>query len=313
MADRGPVRAQAEDRRAGAELRMSYLLFLDESGHDRRNCPFEVRGGVALHADQLWPFVQGMKRLEESCYGTQLHRHGTEIKGHKLLDKDRYRWAEQGPPLDDEARRKHSLAFLNKSRQGQELSRIEFTAYGQASLAMARGIFTLLRGHRATLFAAAIPARVQVPGTFEAAEFLRKDQVFLLERFFYFLERENVPGLLVMDETNKNDDRLFVRKLERYFLRTETGRHRTARIVPSPFFVSSDMAYPIQAADVCIYCVNWGFRIPHGMNGETREEIRSEFEPWMNDLQYRGDVRGRDGQAHHIHGVVYVPDPYVNR
>ena len=43
---------------------MSYLLFMDESGHDHRNCPYEVRGGVALHAGRLWPFVQGMLELE---------------------------------------------------------------------------------------------------------------------------------------------------------------------------------------------------------------------------------------------------------
>ncbi len=48
---------------------MSYLLFLDESGHDHKNAPYEVRGGVALHAEKLWPFVQGMKKLEEACFG----------------------------------------------------------------------------------------------------------------------------------------------------------------------------------------------------------------------------------------------------
>ena len=31
---------------------MSYLLFLDESGHDHRTMPYEVRGGVALHASE---------------------------------------------------------------------------------------------------------------------------------------------------------------------------------------------------------------------------------------------------------------------
>jgi hypothetical protein len=27
---------------------MSYLFFMDESGHDHRNTPYEVRGGVAI-------------------------------------------------------------------------------------------------------------------------------------------------------------------------------------------------------------------------------------------------------------------------
>ena len=38
------------------------------------------------------------------------------------------------------------------------------------------------------------------------------------------------------------------------------------------------MAYPVQAADLCIYCVNWAFRLPtQGMNEPVREEIRAEF------------------------------------
>jgi hypothetical protein len=70
-----------------------------------------------------------------------------------------------------------------------------------------------------------------------------------------------------MDGTDKTLDRKFVRQLESYFIKTNTGRYRSQWIVPTPFFVSSDMAYPVQAADLCIYCVNWAFRLPtQGMN-----------------------------------------------
>jgi hypothetical protein len=85
--------------------------------------------------------------------------------------------------------------------------RQEFTAYGQASLEMARGMFQLLRAHKARLFAAAIPRDAQRPTTFEAEEYLRKDQVFLLQRFFDFLESERQHGLLVMDQQEKVADR----------------------------------------------------------------------------------------------------------
>ena len=70
---------------------MSWLMFLDESGHDHRNMPYEVRGGVALHAGMVWPFVQALHRLELSAFGTELAQFKKELKGEKLLDKDRYR------------------------------------------------------------------------------------------------------------------------------------------------------------------------------------------------------------------------------
>ena len=142
---------------------------------------------------------------------------------------------------------------------------------------------------------------------------LRKDQVFLFERFFYLLEQEQQHGMIVMDQVEKSVDRKFVRRLETYFTRTATGRYRTAWIVPSPFFVASDMAYPIQAADLCIYCLNWGFRLPSlGMSAETRREIADEFGPWLSRLQFRGQGY-REGETFHTYGIVFVPDPYTPR
>jgi len=74
------------------------------------------------------------------------------------------------------------------------------------------------------------------------------------------------------------------------------------------------MAAPIQAADVCIYCVNWGFGKPSiGMDGEIRQEILDEFSPWLDQLQFEGECYRDDGEVVPTYGVVYVPDPYTSR
>lgn len=292
---------------------MSWLLFLDESGHDHRQMPYEVRGGIALHARELWPFVQAMQRLELDSFGCQLSLYRKELKGSTLLDKKRYRFAQQDSEFPDEARRKHARSFLTKGLEKKPPLRDEFTAYGQACLEMARGIFQLLRNHKAVLLATAIPKTPHKPATFEAEEFLRKDHVFLFERFFYFLEEQREHGLLVMDEVEKTTDRRFVSRLESYFRKTQTGRYRTAWIVPTPLFVSSDMTYAVQAADLCIYCLNWGFRLPSlGMGADTRPEIATEFGPWLNQLQFRGQIH-KNGTVFDTFGIAYVPDPYTAR
>ncbi len=292
---------------------MSWLLFMDESGHDHKSMPYEVRGGVAIHAEDLWHFVQDIRRLELACFGGELHQFKKEIKGCKLLDRDRFKWAAQGPTMDAEERRKLSRGFMTKGLEHKPPKRDEFTAYGQACLEMARGIFQSLRDHGAKLFAAAIPRSVEKPDTYEAAEFLRKDQVFLFERYFNFLEQEHEDGLLVMDEVEETADRQFVRRMQAYFERTQTGRQRTAWIVPTPFFVSSNLTYPVQAADLAIYCVNWGFRLPNkGMDATTRPEIASEFGPWMKQIQSRTEVYD-DGEVFEQFGIVFVRDPYTAR
>lgn len=293
---------------------MSWLLFLDESGHDHKSMPYEVRGGVAIHASNLWRFIKDLQRRELDAFGAQLHQYRTEIKGSKLLDKDRFTWAAQESPLAAEDRREHCRTFLSKGLQKKPPSRVEFTAYGQGCLEMATGIFESLRDHQAKLFAAAIPKGVHRPDPMEAEDFLRKDHVFLLERYFYHLEDEDQHGLVVMDQVEASSDRRFVRRLEEYFQKTQTGRHRAARIVPAPFFVASDMCYPVQAADVAIYCVNWGFRLPlRGMTAETRSEIAENFGPWLAQLQFLGRQQGREGDSFNTYGIVYVPDPYTRR
>jgi len=287
---------------------MSWLLFLDESGHDHAQMPYEVRGGIALRDSQLWPFTRAMQQLERDSFGCSLHAFQKELKGSTLLDRKRFRFANQAPPMPADERQKHSRAFLTKGLQKVNPSSSEFCAYGQACIEMARGIFQLLRDHKAVLFASMIPrgsGRAIGPNE----DMLRKDKVFLLERFFYFLEIKKENGLLVMDGTEKMADRKFVRQLEGYFVKTSAGRYRTQWIVPTPFFVSSDMAYPIQAADVCIYCVNWAFRLPsHGMNEPIRDEIRVEFFDWIHDLQFHGDGY-REGSVFEVWGICYVPNP----
>jgi transcriptional regulator with XRE-family HTH domain len=253
---------------------MSYLLFLDESGHDHKHLAYEVRGGIAVHASRLWPFIQAIGNLEADCFGSTLGEFGVEIKGHRLADKDRWRWASQGATMSDSTRRIHASGFLNAAREGRAPRRHEFTAYGQACIAMGHGIFQLLDEHHVVILASFIPRTTIPPTTLKTATYLRKDHVFMLERYYWLLEERNEAGLIVMDRCEHSLDGRFVRQMQRYFTQTENGRVRAARIIPYPFFVDSHLVSPVQIADFCIYCLNTGFRLPsRGMNAPARQEI----------------------------------------
>ncbi len=288
---------------------MSWLLFIDESGHDHRTLPLEVRGGVAIHIGKLWGFVQGWQRLEREAFGTLLSEYGKEGKGMKLLDRDRFRWAAQTAPMDGDERRKHARAFLHRGLDRARPTSTEFAAYGQACLEMARGVFDLLSTVNARLFASAITRGTRPPKDHAQGDYLRKDHVFLFERFYYFLEAEAQHGLIVMDQSEKTLDTAFVKRMEGYFTRTATGRNRTWWIVPAPLFVSSDITYAVQAADICLYCINWGFRPSSWGEFETRPEIASEFGPKLARIQWEGEGY-RSGRVFRSRGIVHVPDPY---
>jgi hypothetical protein len=291
---------------------MTWLLFIDESGHDHKTTPLEVRGGIAVHVSKLWSFIQGWQSLEIACFGARLADYGKEGKGAKLLDKDRFRWAAQCPRMSDDDRRKNARLFLHKGRERAKPTSVEFAAYGQASLEMARGVFDLLLSLDAKLFACAIPRGTTPPAGFAQEDYLRKDHVFLLERFFYFLEAQKSHGLIVMDATEKVLDKQFVARMERYFTKTAIGRNRSHWIVPAPLFVSSDMTFAVQAADICLYCINWGFRLRDWSDLEVRSEIATEFGPKLARIQWEGDGY-RGDRVFRSWGIVLVRDPFEQR
>jgi len=288
---------------------MSWLLFLDESGHDHRNAPYEVHGGFAMHASKLWPFISAVRTLEQSVFGADLREYGLELKGSKLLRPRCFKWQDQGPRMDEAVRRKHALNFLNSGKQKRRSRSDEFTAYGKACIAMAEGVITLLKSHDAQLFASVVPRHDKPVGV--PVDYLRKDLVFLLERYFYFLESKQETGLLVMDGTEKKADHQIVRCMERYFTLTQTGRQRTQWIVPVPLFVESDMAYGVQAADLCIYCLNRGWRLKPQMTEPTRKEIEPFV--WLLEKFIWHGQGYREGKVFATHGTFYVSDLYQPR
>jgi len=295
---------------------MAWFLFMDETGHDHKQMPYEVRGGFALHDEALWPLVKDAHTLELECFGARLADYKSEIKGEKLLKKERFKHAAQMEEIEATERQQLCRALLQGGLEKRPPTRAQLTAYGQASLKMAEGIFDLLERHKARLFASAVPRGAAAPPPVldpKMEGVLRKDHTFLLERFFYHLEKERQMGILVMDEVEKTDDRRFVAKLHSYFTKTMNGRERARWIVPSPFFVSSDMALPVQMADVVIYCINWGFRhAGAGMDAPVRQDIAERFAARIERLRWRGS--GYDGfRTFPSFGIVCVPDLFTRR
>ena len=223
-------------------------------------------------------------------------------------------YAAQMPEIEAVKRQQLCRGLLQGGLEKRPPTREQLTAYGQASLHMADGIFVLLERHKAFIFASAVPRGTAkpAPNAPPPPDILRKDHIFLLERFFYFLERELQMGLLVMDEVEKQEDRRFVRRLQDYFVKTANGRDRSRWIVPSPFFVASDMALPVQVADVVIYALNWGYRYPVNMTAPTRPEIEARFGGRIQKLNWKGE--GYDGvQTYKSFGIFCVPDLYIPR
>ncbi len=76
---------------------------------------------MAIHAREVWPFVQDLQSLELHAFGANLARFAEELKGTKLLDRDRFKWARQKVPMPEESRRKQ-IARPNPKPASVELA-----------------------------------------------------------------------------------------------------------------------------------------------------------------------------------------------
>jgi len=260
---------------------MAYFLFVDESGHDRRESPYEVLAGVAIRDADLWKLIVALRRAEERCFGTRYTAGTAEAKAKKLLKRKVFRLAAQLPPLSAQERCELARACLEN---GEEAGWRELAGLAQAKLAFVAEALELCARYRCRVFASIVHPDSPVPAR---REHLRKDYAYLFERFFYFLEDSDprAMGIVVFDELEKVMSHILIDQMHGYFVGTLTGRRRAAQVVPEPLFVHSELTTGIQLADFVAYLISWGFRTG-GMDGEVREELRP-FVERVARLRYR--------------------------
>jgi hypothetical protein len=89
---------------------MSYLLFVDESGSDHGDSPFEVLAGVAIHDRKLWDLVRKVQKAELDCFGQRYSPGEREAKAKSLLKAKTFRLADQMPAIEANERRREDRA-----------------------------------------------------------------------------------------------------------------------------------------------------------------------------------------------------------
>lgn len=281
---------------------MTYFLFVDESGHDRREAPYEVLAGVAVHDSNLWNLIVALREAEVRAFGGRYSGGFAELKAKKLLNRKTYRLAQQLPPIDPGERARLARECLD---HGESANRQQITAIAQAKLAYVAEALEICSRHNARAFASIVHPDSPYPAS---RDHLRKDYAYLFERFYYFLEDvgPNERGVVVFDELDKSRSHILIGQMDQYFLNTTKGRIRSSRIIPEPFFVHSELTTGIQLADLVAYIISWGFRTGK-MTQVAREELRDVCD-LVASLRYRAvrDMLGRPDFS--IWSFAYIAD-----
>ena len=279
---------------------MAYILFLDESGHDLKDSPYEVIAGIAIEDKSIWNLIRELHLLEENIFGRRYSAGDRELKARKILKTKTFRLANQLPAFDAEERRELAKACLDN---GATATKRQLTALAQAKIAFAKEVLQIVANFRCKAFASIVSLNFNPADT---PEYLRKDFVYLFERYFYFLEDkpEEPSGIIVFDETEKTQSQRLIQQIENYFKKTNKGRTRATLLIPEPLFVHSDLTTGVQIADLIAYVISWAMRLK-GMTKPVRPEL-SILADLIKPLRNRTIREVGDNPEHEIWSITYV-------
>lgn len=289
------------------------LLFLDESGHDHSGTSCEVLAGVAVAEDNLWNLVRAIRAAERDHFGDYLRTFLVEErKAKRLLKTKRFRSADRNVRIAEQElpRLAHSALVKGKQARDKGLSdagatEAELVAYSRQVLRFVHEVLNIAARFNVRVFASMADPSSPRP----SPGILRKDYVYLFERYYYFLEtlplRER--GLVVFDELEKTKAHGLLQEMASYFLGTEDGRYRSARIVPEPFFVHSDLTTGVYLADLTAYVLGWSWRLQ-----TMAQPVRRELHPYaqkLHDMQVQGQKPKSDGSGFWpLYGIKYIEE-----
>lgn len=259
---------------------MAYFLFIDESGQDRSESPYEVLAGIAIEDKKLWPLIQELRDAEIRVFGRRYSSSASELKAKRILKKKTFNLASRAAEMMPNDR----LALAKKCLdQGAGAEPLQLAALAQSKLSFVHVLLALCRKFECKVFASIVATNERNHNP----AFLRKDYSYLFERFFYFLEDQvgEHCGIVVFDELEKSRSHILLEQLSLYFKTTHKGQERATRIVPEPLFVHSDLTTGVQLADIAAYLLSWGFRVEN-LTKPAREELKP-FVRGLSKLRYK--------------------------
>ena len=104
---------------------MTVFLFVDESGHDHNESPYEVLAGISIKDRNLWNMIQEVKKIQNHLFGDFYAINTIELKAKKLLKAKTFRLANQMPPISiDELPTLAQQCLINREKS----TRLQLTA-----------------------------------------------------------------------------------------------------------------------------------------------------------------------------------------
>jgi Protein of unknown function (DUF3800) len=153
---------------------MAWFLFIDESGQDHKESPYEVLAGVAIEDRDLWGLVQELHDSEVAHFGRRYSEAKREMKATKILKRKTFNRAKG----DHEVLPNEVPALSKEILDDGENKGIprHLKALSLAKIAYVSDVFSICERHACKVFASIVEAwRGAVSGVYTPVQRLDVD------------------------------------------------------------------------------------------------------------------------------------------
>ena len=155
---------------------MAWFLFIDESGQDHQDSPYEVLAGVAVRDCDIGPIVQELHAIEIRNFGRRYSSRAHELKGKKILKTKVFGHTKLNVEVPSDQVWSLAKRALD---DGANATSQQWKALALAKINDVRDMFDLCRRFDCRVIASVV--EIDAPAT--ASGGLRKDYAYLFERF----------------------------------------------------------------------------------------------------------------------------------
>lgn len=148
---------------------MAWFLFIDESGQDHRESPYEVLAGVAIKDETLWGLITELHDAEIAHFGRRYSKGFGELKGKKILKAKTFSHARLNCEVLPNEVPQLSREVLDDGAKNNSVRHLK--ALALAKIGYVTDVFSMCSARQCRIFASVV--ETDAPAT--ALDGLRKD------------------------------------------------------------------------------------------------------------------------------------------
>jgi hypothetical protein len=133
---------------------MAWFLFIDESGQDHKEAPYEVLAGIAIKDETLRSLIGELHDAEVARFGRRYSEGASELKGRRILDRRSFAHARLNCEVLPHEAPLFAKEILDDGQHNNSVRNLK--ALGLAKIGYVSDVFSICVSYRCKIFASVV-------------------------------------------------------------------------------------------------------------------------------------------------------------